>query len=200
MIYYHVYGDGTDDCFYYNKEKHILLEYCPECGIVANREQAIALGVALYRRQRRRLWDVTWDGVDIVTGRFVEIYEKYRMNGLTFTQLPKAPNCFLVRCKNIVRHDQTANEDLVLNAVCPTCGRRGGAYRPWPYRMVAEDEARLAPNTFYQSDITFGDRDTQSSLYYATEDIMEAFRAEAGRIFFVRVDENDKRIFIDCGK
>jgi hypothetical protein len=64
---------------------------------------------------------------------------------------------------------------------------------------VAEDEARLQANTFYQSDIEFGDKHTQLPLMYATDGILEAFRTEGARIFFKYINSDGQYVFIDCG-
>lgn len=69
--------------------------------------------------------------------------------------------------------------------------------RPYPYKMIAEDEVKIEPTTFYRSDIEFGDKHTQSPLLFATEDILEAFKAEGGRIFF-ETAENGRAKVIDC--
>jgi hypothetical protein len=132
LKYYNVYGDSDDTCFYYDKEAKVKLEYCPQCGKITNRKEAILQACQFYRRKHKRLLYVTWDGVSIASQRFVEIYNQYKMNGLSFFALPKSPGSCLVRCENIIRHD-CDNANIILEKVCPLCGRRDGAYMPQPY-------------------------------------------------------------------
>lgn len=44
--------------------------------------------------------------------------------------------------------------------------------------MIESDEQNLNANTFYRSDIEFGEVNTQSPIIWATEDIVEAFKQE----------------------
>ena len=50
--------------------------------------------------------------------------------------------------------------------------------------MIESDEQKLKANTFYRSDIEFGEGNTQSPLIWATEGIVEAFKQEKCRIFY----------------
>ncbi len=198
MKYYHVYGDSDDRHeFYYGKEKDFDIEYCKSCKKVINRDLVIQKLLPYYKSKFSRLFYHTWDGVPIVSNRFVDIYQKYNMQGLTFTLIPKLKVYYLLKCENVVRFDTTASADFEMTKVCFKCGRPDGAYRPHPYKMIDEDETKISPLTFYQSDIEFGDKNTQSPLLFATEDILLAFQSEGGRIFF-EIDENGKSKTIDC--
>ena len=198
LKYYHVYGDSDDRHeFYYGKEDKLHFESCRVCKKAIDREAAIQAAIAVYKSRFNRLFYETWDGVSIVSDRFVEIYQQYRMNGLTFELIPRLKNYYVMRCNNVVRFDTAANPEFVITNICPECGRPDGAYRPYPYRMIAEDEQQLKALTFYRSDIEFGDKHTQSPLFFATEDIMQAFKTEGGRIFF-EIAENGKTVVIDC--
>lgn len=196
--YYHVYGDSDDNHeFYYGKEKDLGFDTCKLCKKVIDRELVIQKAIQLYKSKFSRLFYYTWDGVPIVSDRFVEIYQKYSMKGLKFVLIPKLKFYYLLKCENVVRFDTTANPDFEMTKVCAKCKRPDGAYRPYPYKMIAEDEIKINPLTFYQSDIEFGDKHTQSPLLFATQDILQAFMNEGGRIFF-ETAENGKSKVIDC--
>jgi hypothetical protein len=103
----------------------------------------------------------------------------------------------VLECNNIVRFDVAASKGFEMTKVCSKCRRPDGAFRPYPYKIVDEDEKNLEASTFYQSDIEFGDKHTQSPLLFATEDVLFAFKNEGGRIFF-EIAENGKSKVIDC--
>ena len=50
--------------------------------------------------------------------------------------------------------------------------------------MIESNEQKLQENTFYRSDIEFGEENTQAPLIWATEGIVEAFKQEKCRIFY----------------
>lgn len=64
--------------------------------------------------------------------------------------------------------------------------------------MIKPDEERLEPNTFYCSDIAFGEDNFQVPLLWATDGIVQAFTQEKCRIFYHNVEGNIGKG--DCGK
>lgn len=198
LKYYHVYGDSADNHeFYFGREKEFSFDYCSSCKKVVDREAVIEKALPFYKSKFSRLFYYTRDGVPIVSGRFVEIYQKYGMNGLTFILIPKLKHYYLLKCSNIIRFDIVASPGFEMTNVCEKCRKPDGAYRPYPYKMIQEDELKISPLTFYQSDIAFGDKHSQSPLLFATEDILQAFKNEGGRIFFERAENGISKL-IDC--
>lgn len=198
LKYYHVYGDSDDSHeFYYGKEDQLQFECCTSCKKIIDRDSAIKTALVYYKSRFNRLFYYTWDGVPIVSDRFTAIYTKYNMRGLTFHLIPKLKNYYVLQCDNIVRFDVAASKGFEMTKVCSKCGRPDGAFRPYHYKIVDEDEKNLEALTFYKSDIEFGDKHTQSPLLFATEDVLFAFKNEGGRIFF-ETAENGKSKVIDC--
>jgi hypothetical protein len=196
--YYSVYGDSDDrNEFYYGKENYFHFESCTSCKKVIDRKDVIQIAIPFYKSRFSRLFYYTWDGVPIVSKRFVDIYQKYNLNGLTFYLIPRLKDYYVMQCDNVVRFDTKANPNFEMTKVCGMCGRPDGAYRPYPYKIIDEDELKINPLTFYESDIEFGDKHTQSPLLFAPEDVLLIFKKECGRIFF-ETAENGKSKIIDC--
>lgn len=198
MKYYHVYGESDDKHeFYYRKEKDLHFEYCSSCKKVLDRHAVVQKALDSYKSRFSGFFYHTWDGVPIVSQRFVNIYQKYGLKGLTFYLIPKLKEYYVLQCRIVLRFDTTANPAFELTKVCSTCGRPDGAYRPYPYKIIDEDETKISPLTFFQSEIEFGDKHTQAPLLFATKDILSIFKDEGGRIFF-ETAENGKLKIIDC--
>ena len=54
--------------------------------------------------------------------------------------------------------------------------------------MIESDEQNLEANTFYRSDIEFGEKNYQAPLLWGTEGIVEAFNQEKCSIFYRTVE------------
>ena len=50
--------------------------------------------------------------------------------------------------------------------------------------MIESDEKELESNTFYRSDIEFGEKNYQAPLIQGTEGIIKAFEKEKSNIFY----------------
>lgn len=190
MNYYFVHSRDNDTCFYYGKDQHIQLEYCPTCRLIINREKATEQSIAIYRKKGKYLISDTWDGETIVSERFVEIYNKYSLKGLEFIPLPKSPHYFLLRCNNIVRYDYEYNTNLYLKDKCPTCNQWYEVCPMGILNIKIEDEANMKADTFYVSDIKIGEKVARHPVLYVTDNVPSYFQIETGRIFFDKIVRN----------
>ncbi|MDR2145449.1 MAG: hypothetical protein LBE91_03190 [Tannerella sp.] len=88
MKYYSVSGTDNGSEFYYNKDD--ILKYCPRCGLVCNRDEAKKISInSFYLKKKNYTFSTCYDGAVIVSEKFVEIYEKNNLKGLSFSILPK---------------------------------------------------------------------------------------------------------------
>ena len=105
----------------------------------------------------------------------------------------------IVRSKSVrIEYQGKVSYGILDNGNCSVCKRSFGHHHPWPYRMTVEDEKKLNSNTFYRSDIEFGEMNFQHPLLWATDGIIQAFTKEKCRIFYKNVEGNFGKG--DCGK
>ncbi len=209
MKYCCIYGDSADH-LYLGKEAKLKIELCPQCKMVLNRWQATLQSVEIIKWRKKKFFVTTYDGVNIASRRFYELYQKYKMNGIEFIPFKKADAYYVCRFINTVgfdlerakqvraEYEGNVTYGVIDNGVCPACKRSKGHHHPWPYRMIESDERKLAANTFYRSDIEFAENNAQHPIIWATEGIVEAFTQEKCRIFYKNVEGYFGKG--DCGK
>ena len=195
MKYYYIDGDDAD-YLYLGRESKPDIKLCPHCKMVLNRDEAIFQAAETVKWRKKKFFVTTYDGVNIASRHFYEIYHKHEMRGIEFIQFKKSEGYYICRFTNIASFDiekakQVRAEyegkvtyGVIDNGTCAYCKRSKGYHHPWPYRMIESDEQKLKTNTFYRSDIEFGEGNTQSPIIWATEDIIEAFKQEKCRIFY----------------
>ena len=199
MKYYNIDGDDAD-YLYLGRESKLDIKLCPQCKMVLNRDEAIFQAAETVKWRKKKFFVTTYDGVNIASRHFYEIYHKYEMNGIEFIPFKKSEGYYICRFTNIASFDiekakQVRAEyegkvtyGVIDNGTCAYCKRSKGHHHPWPYRMIESDEQNLKANTFYRSYIEFGEVNTQSPIIWATEDIVEAFKQEKCRIFYKFVE------------
>ena len=85
----------------------------------------------------------------------------------------------LEKAKQIrVEYEGKVTYGVIDNGTCDHCKKAKGHHHPWPYRMIESDEKDLESNTFYRSDIEFGEKNYQAPLIWGTEGIVETFDKE----------------------
>lgn len=195
MKYYYIDGDDAD-YLYLGRESSLDIKLCPHCKMVLNRDEAIFQATETVKWRKKKFFVTTYDGVSIASRHFYEIYHRYEMNGIEFIPFKKSKDYYICRFVNTASFDlEKAKEvrveyegkvtyGVIDNGTCDSCKRSKGHHHPWPYRMIESDEQKLKANTFYRSNIEFGEGNTQSPLIWVTEGIVEAFKQEKCRIFY----------------
>ena len=178
--------------------------------MVLNRDEAILQAAKIVKIRKKKFFFSTLDGVSIASQRFYDIYHTYNMQGIEFIPFEKSYGYYvckflytmhfdIVRSKSVrIEYQGKVSYGILDNGNCSVCKRSFGHHHPWPYRMTVEDEKKLNSNTFYRSDIEFGERNFQHPLLWATDGIIQAFTKEKCRIFYKNVEGNFGKG--DCGK
>ncbi|EMB22996.1 hypothetical protein KP612_01085 [Treponema denticola] len=208
--YCSIYGDSDERNLYFDMGDKIKIDYCEVCKMVLNRDEAILQAAKIVKIRKKKFFFGTLDGVSIASQRFYDIYHTYNMQGIEFIPFEKSHGYYvckflytmhfdIVRSKSVrIEYQGKVSYGILDNGNCSVCKRSFGHHHPWPYRMTVEDEKKLNSNTFYRSDIEFGEMNFQHPLLWATDGIIQAFTKEKCRIFYKNVEGNFGKG--DCGK
>lgn len=174
MKYYRVSGIDNNSYFYMDNKE--LLKYCPKCKLVTNRYEATMLNADKFVLKKAYNYSSCWDGETIVSQKFIDIYNKYNMNGLSFIKLPKSENFYLLQCNLEVKYDYNNNPNLVRRQLCSECKQYMEVSCVLPIKIL--DENQLKSNTFYKTDLIVGGIVGRWHLILATDTIPQIFKSE----------------------
>jgi hypothetical protein len=164
--------------------------------MVLNREALVSQAAATLKWRNKTFFATTYDGVSIVNQQFYDIYQNYEMKGIEFIPFKKSEGYYICNFINTVSFDLEKAKQIrveyegkvtygvIDNGTCDHCKKSKGHHHPWPYRMIESDEKDLESNTFYRSDIEFGEKNYQAPLIWGTEGIVETFDKEKSSIFY----------------
>ena len=195
MKYYNICLDDTD-YLYLGRNSKLNVQFCPYCGMILNREALISQAAATLKWRNKTFFATTYDGVSIVNQQFYDIYHNYEMKGIEFIPFKKSEGYYICNFINTVSFDLEKAKQIrveyegkvtygvIDNGTCDHCKKSKGHHHPWPYRMIESDEQNFESNTFYRSDIEFGENNYQAPLIWGTEGIVETFDKEKSSIFY----------------
>lgn len=144
---------------------------CNVCGnLVSKWEEPLLRFIVNERR-----YDIgsTYDGVVIVSGRFIQVYLKQKLMGLVFTQLPDDSHFFSIQAKRCVAYDSDRRKTRFMS-FCEACGQFD--------TVVGATPAYFRPGTivedreFVRSDLEFGSGDEKGPLLVCGELAARALR------------------------
>lgn len=185
--YYRVSGVDNNACFYGDDKE--LLKFCSKCKLIVNRYEAAMAAAETFVLKKGCDYSSCWDGETVVLQRFVDIYNKYSLSGLSFIKLPRSKNFYLLQCHIEVRYDYGNNPNLVRRQLCTECGQYREVSCVLPIKILDED--RLKNNTFYKTDLIVGGVVGRWPLLLATDDIPHIFQAEKIKdIYFKLCNKN----------
>jgi hypothetical protein len=172
MKYYRIHGADNNSSLYINNKE--LLEYCPKCGLIINRYEAILSSIDKFVLKKKKYnFSFCLEGEVIVSQRFVDIYMKYQLKGLSFLELPKSKGFYLLQCNTEMRYDYENNPNLVRRLLCSKCHQYFEVSCALPIKLLDED--LLQNNAFYKTDLIVGGVVGRWPLILATDDIPYIF-------------------------
>lgn len=112
---------------------------------------------------RKRKFDIscTYDGLDVVSQRFIDTYEQASLVGLVFRQLPDDPAFFAIQAKRIVQYDSDRRKTKFAKQ-CPVCGKYESVTGATP--VFLKPKQTIDDLEFVRTDIEFGSDDEKSPL------------------------------------
>ncbi|GHT69836.1 hypothetical protein AGMMS50239_37290 [Bacteroidia bacterium] len=175
--YYEMIGSDNNSEFYYMNDN--VLEYCPCCGLIKNREEAINNSIKDFRlKNRKNNFSVCTDGPAIVSEKFVKIVKNYNLNGFSFTILPNSEGFYLLRSTDSLGYDYEYNTKLYLRNKCNCCGQWEEISKILPIKIIDEDEIKMTINTFYETNLQYGGRVLRTPIRIVTNEVPFYFKKE----------------------
>jgi ribosomal protein S27AE len=131
---------------------------CPQCGELLAKWEEPLTGL----RIKKRRYDIscTYDGVDVVSHRFKEVYEANGLTGLKFIPLPDDPDFFQIQATEIVPFDAEASGTRFGDR-CSRCGQYKWIVTP---RRVLKEKSTIPANGFVRTDLEFAGDDEKHPL------------------------------------
>jgi hypothetical protein len=132
---------------------------CTACGALLNKWDDVPPLLAV----KKKSYDVgiTYDGVLVVSERFMIAYESAKLSGLVFDKLPNDHRHFMVRAQRAVPFDSDRRKTRFINK-CLVCGTFESVVGASPvYLRTGTD---VGATEFVRTDLEFGTRDEQHPL------------------------------------
>lgn len=190
MKYYSISGTDNNSEFYYMNDA--ILEHCPNCGLITNRAQAIQKRIATFKIKKKNYnLSTCSDGPAIASEKFVEIVNKHNLKGLSFIALPASPGFYLIRYEKVVGYDYAYNPHIYLKEKCKVCQQWYEISKVFPIKVVDKDEQKMDADTFYRTDLEYGEKVRRQPLVLVTENIPLIFKNEKVKDVYFEVAGRD---------
>jgi hypothetical protein len=183
MKYFSVSGNDNNSFFFENQS---ILEKCSKCGLIINWDKLIEYSANTFEIKNKSYnLSTCWDGPTLVSDRFIDIYKRNKLKGLFFLSLPKSPGFSLIKYIEILSYDYSYNSNIYLKDKCNLCTQWYEVSKIWPIKIKDDDEQKMHINTFYRTDLEFGEAVRRTPIMIATENIPFAFKqAKIKDIYF----------------
>ena len=135
------------------------VQRCPACGEMLNKWDVPLTDLRL--RKRRYDISATYDGVDVVSQRFIDVYETEGLTGLRFISLPKDKAFYAIQAVRRVAFDPTRSNTRFIDR-CPTCGRYESVVGVTPVALKPGE--KIQPKEFVWTDLEFASEDEKHPL------------------------------------
>lgn len=177
MKYFSISGTDNNSEFYYMNDT--ILKFCPQCDLIINRAEAIEKSIATFKMKKKNYnFSDCYDGPRIVSEKFVEIYIRHNMQGLSFIKLPKSEGFYLITYNKTVAYDYSYTPTLYLKDKCTLCEQWSEVSKVYPIKLIDIDEQKLELDTFYRTDLEAGGKIMRHPLLIVTENIPLIFKQE----------------------
>ena len=150
---------------------------CSTCHMILNKRYLIESHLSSYKIKRKKYHlSGSYDGFNIVSQSFRNLYDTSKWNGLIFYPIPKSSGFYIIECTTVITINTTKRPVLFENK-CNECGLYMGVYGSIPPYINSSEIQKMKPNTFYRSDIEFGYDFEQNYSLFASEKITSILKA-----------------------
>ena len=151
---------------------------CDTCNMILNKRSLIASHLPSYRIKRKRYHlSGSYDGFNVASQRFKDLYETLNWQGLVFYPIPKSKDFYLIECTEVVIINKT-ERPVLFEDKCNECNQYMGVYGSIPAYIDSTEVQKMKPDTFYRSDLEFGHDFEQGYSLFASEEITTVLKAE----------------------
>ena len=146
---------------------------CSTCKMILDKRNLIEKHLPTYMIKRKKYHlSGSYDGFKVVSQEFKDLYEVLDWQGLVFYPIPKSKGFYLVECSQQVVINET-KRPIEFENKCNECGLYMGVYGSVPSYMDADVIQKLKPNTFYRSNLEFGNDFEQGYSLFASQEITD---------------------------
>lgn len=144
---------------------------CSTCKLILNKRTLIESHLPKYKVKRKKYHlSCSYDGFKVVSQDFKHLYESSKWQGLVFYAITKSKGFYLVECTEIVEINESKST-VVQESKCADCGLYMGTYMKGFVSLNSSDIQRMKPNTFYRSNLEFGNDFEKGYSIFASEEI-----------------------------
>lgn len=146
---------------------------CPTCKLILNKRSLIEKHLSTYKIKRKKYHlSSSYDGFNVVSQEFKDLYENSDWQGLVFYSIPKSKGFYLIECFQQVVINRT-KRPIEFENKCNECGLYMGIYGSVPPYIDVDVIQKLKSNTFYRSDLEFGYDFEQGYSLFASQEITD---------------------------
>jgi hypothetical protein len=131
---------------------------CWQCGELLTKWDEPLDGLKI--KKRRYDISVTYDGIDVASKRFKEIYESNALVGFKFIRLPDDPDFYQIQAELVVALDPIGSR---FEKQCPVCGIYESVI--CPSEKLLEGQT-IPDRAFARSDLEFASNDEKHPLLF----------------------------------
>jgi len=144
---------------------------CNTCRLILDKRTLIESHLPKYRIKRKKYHlSCSYDGFNIVSQEFKSLYESSKWKGLVFYSIPKNKEFYLIECINIVAINESKSA-VLFEDKCNECSLYMGVYMKGFVSLNSAEIDKMNPNTFYRSNLEFGNDFEHSYNLFASEEI-----------------------------
>lgn len=174
-----------EQALFYEAVEEMGLQMCPNCLLFTNREEAVLRGLRI--RKRTLDWSCTYDRVQIVSQRFVDVYVAAGLQGLCFQELPDDDDFRRLFVERSVEFDEERMR-IRRSRLCDECGQYDEVTGANP--TYIKGSPFISDDEFVRTDIEFGFGNFKGPKIICGERCKETIRAAGLRgLFFEPIGE-----------
>ena len=170
---YYILGIYDNDSYLLEVSKVDRHKYktCNTCKLILNKRTLIESHLPKYRIKKKKYHlSGSYDGFNVVSQEFKNLYEKLNWQGLVFCTIPKNAGFYLIECSEIVQINEKSSSVLFENK-CVECNQYMGTYIKGKLSINSNEFQNMKPNTFYRSNLEFGNDFEKGYSLFASEEI-----------------------------
>lgn len=146
---------------------------CSVCKMILDKRSLIEKYLPTYTIKRKKYHlSGSYDGFNVVSQEFKDLYEISDWKGLIFYPIPKSKGFYLIECFQQVVINET-KRPIEFESKCNECGLYIGVYGSVPSHIDVDVIQKLKSNTFYRSNLEFGYDFEQSYSLFASQEIID---------------------------
>lgn len=145
---------------------------CPLCNMICDKRSLITEYVDQLKIKKRKYHlSTTYDGFNVVSQDFKDLYSMYNWKGLVFYPIKKSSGFYLIESTSIISVNDS-KRPIIYEHRCQLCNTYLGVYGNIPLYINRQIINKLSLDEFYRTNIEFGYDFEQNYSLLASENIV----------------------------